>query len=152
MLFRSLQIWDASGLVTAAIPPRRTPAGGYTERRYTPIEVFELLVLADLRVRGFTVHQLHVLVRALGDHFKTGIYESTGGGGPVTLLTDGRDLYARTEQGEFYNILKAPTQPLLVVGAGGANGGEDGLSLRALSGAVRKRRTARRTRRRPTGA
>ena len=48
---RQLQIWDASGLVTAAIPPHRTPAGGYTERRYTPIEVFELLVLADLRTR-----------------------------------------------------------------------------------------------------
>ena len=37
----------------------RPSAGGYTERRYTPIELFELLVLADLRRRGFTVHQLH---------------------------------------------------------------------------------------------
>ena len=48
---RQLQLWDASGLMAAAIPTHRTDAGGYTERRYTPIELFELLVLADLRRR-----------------------------------------------------------------------------------------------------
>jgi hypothetical protein len=46
---RQLQMWDAGGLLSPAIPSHRTPAGGYTERRYTPIELFELLVLADLR-------------------------------------------------------------------------------------------------------
>ena len=54
---RQLQLWDASGLLAAAIPAHRTDAGGYTERRYTPIELFELLVLADLRRRGFSVQQ-----------------------------------------------------------------------------------------------
>jgi DNA-binding transcriptional MerR regulator len=48
---RQLQLWDASGLMAAAIPTHRTDAGGYTERRYTPIELFELLVLGDLRRR-----------------------------------------------------------------------------------------------------
>ena len=62
---RQLQIWDAGGLLSPAIPPHRTAAGGYTERRYTPIELFELLVLADLRRRGFTVHQLHAMLDAL---------------------------------------------------------------------------------------
>jgi DNA-binding transcriptional MerR regulator len=133
---RQLQIWDASGLMTAAIPPHRTPAGGYTERRYTPIEVFELLVLADLRARGFSVHQLHMLVGALRDHFRTGLYEATGGGGPIALLTDGRDIYARTERGEFYNVLKAPAQPLLVVG--------EEAPLRALGGKVQARRRRKR--------
>ena len=42
---RQLQIWDAGGLLSPAIPSHRTNAGGYTERRYTPIELFELLVL-----------------------------------------------------------------------------------------------------------
>ena len=46
---RQLQLWDAGGLLSPAIPSHRTDAGGYTERRYTPIELFELLVLADLR-------------------------------------------------------------------------------------------------------
>ena len=45
---RQLQLWDAGGLLSPAIPSHKTAAGGYTERRYTPIELFELLVLADL--------------------------------------------------------------------------------------------------------
>ncbi len=62
---RQLQLWDAGGLLSPAIPSHRTAAGGYTERRYTPIELFELLVLADLRRRGFTIHQLHAIIRVL---------------------------------------------------------------------------------------
>ena len=50
---RQLQLWDAGGLLTPTVRPHRTAAGGFTERRYTPIELFELIVLADLRRRGF---------------------------------------------------------------------------------------------------
>jgi hypothetical protein len=32
------------------------------------------------------------------------------------LLTDGIEIYARTDGGQFFNLLRAPTQPLLVVG------------------------------------
>src|SRR5215475_13857619 len=68
---RQLQVWDAGGLLSPSIPSHKTSAGGYTERRYTPIELFELLALADLRRRGFTVHQLHSILRVLGDQFGT---------------------------------------------------------------------------------
>ena len=44
------------------------------------------------------------------------LFEATGEGGPVTLLTDGGDIYVRTLDGRFFNLLKDPTQPLLVVG------------------------------------
>ena len=47
----------------------------------------------------------------------------------MQLLTDGREIYARTTEGAFYNLLKAPDQPLLVVG-------NDGL-LKELGGKVR---------------
>src|SRR5689334_1955975 len=80
---RQLQVWDASGLASPAIPPRRTAAGGYTERRYTPIDVFELLVLADLRRRGFSVPQLHRILKILKDQFGTRLYDATGGGGAL---------------------------------------------------------------------
>src|SRR5581483_12512729 len=85
---RQLQVWDAGGLLSPAIPPHRTAAGGYTERRYTPIELFELLVLADLRRRGFPVAALHAIVRALKEQFGVRLFEATGGGGGVQLLTD----------------------------------------------------------------
>jgi DNA-binding transcriptional MerR regulator len=130
---RQLQVWDAGGLLSPAIPSHPTPAGGHTERRYTPIELFELLVLADLRRRGFSVHELHLLVDALRHRFGTRLFEATGGGGTLQLLTDGADIYARTAGGEFYNLLKAPGQPLLVVG-------NEGL-LKQLRGKVGRRRT-----------
>ena len=110
---RQLQVWDAGGLLIPTMRPRRTAAGGYTERRYTPIELFELLVLADLRRRGFSVHQLHQLVLILKEEFGERLFDATGGGGSVQLLTDGREIYARGTNGGFFNLLKAPRQPLL---------------------------------------
>jgi DNA-binding transcriptional MerR regulator len=126
---RQLQIWDDTGLLPAAVASHRTAAGGHTERRYTPIELFELLVLADLRRRGFSVPQLHAIVDTLKKTFASRLFDATGGGGPVQLLTDGREIYARAAGGAIYNLLKAPTQPLLVVG-------DEGL-LRELRGKVR---------------
>jgi len=113
---RQLQLWDAGGLLSPTIPSHKTAAGGYTERRYTPIELFELLVLGDLRRRGFTIHQLHQLLRILQEQFGQRLFDATGGGGSVQLLTDGQDIYARTAGGAFFNLLKTPKQPLLVVG------------------------------------
>jgi DNA-binding transcriptional MerR regulator len=129
---RQLQLWDAGGLLSPAIPSHPTEAGGHTERRYTPIELFELLVLADLRARGFSIHQLHEVQRVLKERFSTRLFEATGGGAAVQLLTDGREIYAKTARGEFYNLLKSPAQPLLVVG-------DEGL-LKELGGKVRKRK------------
>jgi DNA-binding transcriptional MerR regulator len=134
---RQLQVWAAGGLLLPAIPSRPTAAGGYTERRYTPIELFELLVLADLRQRGFSVPQLHSIVRTLRAQFGVRLFEATGGGGAVQLLTDGREVYARTIDGKFFNVLKSPGQPLLVVG-------DEGL-LKELSGKMRPRRSRRRS-------
>lgn len=129
---RQLQLWDAGGLLSPAIPSHRTAAGGHTERRYSPIELFELLVLADLRRRGFSITQLHAVVDALEEHFSTTLFEATGGGGRVQLLTDGQGIYVRSTQGEFFNVLEAPSQPLLVVG-------NEGL-LKELGGKVREKR------------
>lgn len=128
---RQLQVWDAGGLLAPAIPSHRTAAGGYTERRYTPINLFELIVLAELRRHGFSVQQLHGIVRTLKDRFETSLFEATGDGGRVRLLTDGREIYVRTTGGEFFNLLKAPSQPLLVVG-------NEGL-LKELRGRARRR-------------
>jgi DNA-binding transcriptional MerR regulator len=135
---RQLQLWDAGGLLSPTIPSHKTDAGGYTERRYTPIELFELLVLADLRRRRFTIQQLHLIVRTLQEQFGERLYGATGGGGSVQLLTDGAEIYARTAGGSFFNLLKTPTQPLLVIG-------NEGL-LKDLSSSMRPRRRKKVTR------
>jgi DNA-binding transcriptional MerR regulator len=130
---RQLQLWDAGGLLSPTIPSHKTDAGGYTERRYTPIELFELLVLADLRRRGFTVQQLHRILRVLHEQFGERLFDATGGGGSVQLLTDGHHIYARTAAGAFFNLLKAPAQALMVIG--------DEQMLKQLSGKVRPRKS-----------
>ena len=133
---RQLQLWDASGLLSPAIPSHRTEAGGYTERRYTPIDLFELLVLAELRGRGFSVHQLHAVVRTLKARFGTRLFDATGGGGPIRLLTGGQEIYARTAAGDVFNLLKAPAQALLVIG-------DEGL-LKELAGKVKRKKKKKR--------
>ncbi len=113
---RQLQWWDARRLFTSAVASRKTAAGGFTERRYTPVDLLELMVLADLRRQGLSVGRIRLLLETLREKFGIRLFEAIGGAGSVTLLTDGREIFARTATGEFVNLLRAPDQPMLVVG------------------------------------
>jgi DNA-binding transcriptional MerR regulator len=113
---RQLQWWDRRRIFTSTIPSHATERGGFTERRYTPVELLELMVLADLRRRGFSVARLRTLMQILASRFKVRLYEAIEGGGPVTLFIDGDKIYARTPGGELFNVLDRPEQPLLMVG------------------------------------
>jgi DNA-binding transcriptional MerR regulator len=134
---RQMGWWDAHRLVTAVIPSHRTEAGGFTERRYSPVDVYELLALAELQRRGFSVRAIRRLLDVLRERFGLRLYQAVWGGS-VTLLTDDRNIYARTERGEFFNVLRAPDQPLLVLGIE--------QNLRELNERPRKRRRSRRRR------
>jgi hypothetical protein len=113
---RQLQWWHARRYFVPSIPPQKTDAGGYTERRYTPVELLELMVLADLRRRRFSMAMIRQLLDTLRSCFHVRLFEAIEGGGPVTLFIEGRQIYARTESGAIYNVLQNPTQPLLMVG------------------------------------
>ena len=140
---RQLQWWDSRKLIKPSIASHRTEAGGFTERRYSPVDLFELVVLADLRRSGLSVMKLRVLLDTLRRRFGIRLFDAIGGGGAITLLTDGTDIYARTEQGEFFNLLRAPAQPLLVIGNEWSN--ERG--LKELKVRMRSRPRRRRKRR-----
>jgi len=129
---RQLQWWDARSLFSATVASRPTKAGGFTERRYSPIDLYELLALADLRRKGFTVQNIRTILSVLREHFGVRLFDALGDGGDVTLLTDGREVYVKTAADEFFNLLRNPDQPLLVVGGGD--------QLKGLSGRVRHRR------------
>lgn len=116
---RQLQWWNARLLVTPAIESHRTEAGGFTERRYSPVDLLELLVLADLRRHGFTVNNIRTLLATLRDRFGIRLFEAVGGGGPLTLLTDGQEVYGRTSDGEIVSLIRSPGQPLLAIGSEG---------------------------------
>ena len=113
---RQLQWWDARRLVKPSVPSHRTEAGGFTERRYSPVDLLELVALADLRRRGLSVQKIRLLLDTLRRRFGIRLFDAIGGGGVIRLLTDGRDIYARTVDGRFFNLLRAPSQPLLVLG------------------------------------
>lgn len=113
---RQLQWWDAHRLVRSSVSSHPTEAGGFTERRYSPVDLFELVALADLRRRGLSVHKIRLLLDTLRRRFGIRLFDAIGGGGAIKLLTDGRDVYARTENGQFFNLLRAPSQPLLEIG------------------------------------
>ena len=129
---RQLQWWDSRQLLTASVSSRPTAAGGFTERRYSPVDLYELIVLADLRRRGFSGQKIRAMLTVLSTQFGVRLYDVLGDAGEITLLTDGREIYARTRAGKFFNLLRDPEQPLLVVG------GE--ADLRGLSSRLRNRR------------
>lgn len=129
---RQLQWWDSRRLFTPAVAPQRTEAGGFTERRYSPLDVLELQVLADLRRRGFSIPRLRRLLSTLRELFNIRLYEAIGDGGPMTLFISGDQLFGRTTDGRLFSI-DQPTQALLMVG--------EELPLRPVVARERKRRT-----------
>ena len=113
---RQLQWWAKRDLFLPTVPSHKTEAGGFTERRYTPIELLELMVLADLRRKGFSVARIRKLLHVLRTRFRTRLYDAIEGGGPVTLYIDGSNIYARTDAGEMFSILDNAAQPLMIMG------------------------------------
>jgi DNA-binding transcriptional MerR regulator len=133
---RQLQGWDASRVFPSAISPRRTNAGGFTERRYSPVDLVELVVLADLRRRGFTPADLKQLMDTLRAYFRRRLSETLDDAGELRLLTDGRRLFLRTREGHLFDVLVDPTQPLVT---------GEGLTLKPVSGRARPRKKKKRT-------
>jgi DNA-binding transcriptional MerR regulator len=130
---RQLEWWAETGLVAPAIGPQRTEAGGFTERRYSPMDLIELMALATLRRYGVSVRKIRRLVDTLRARFGVRLFETIGEGGRLTLLTDGTDVYARTTRGELFNLLRSPEQPLLAL--------DDDVKLRALTARARKKKS-----------
>jgi DNA-binding transcriptional MerR regulator len=129
---RQLQWWDANRIFLSAIASRPTTSGGFTERRYSPVDVLELLALGELRRRGFTPAVLKQLMDTLRDYFRRRLSETLDDAGEVRLLTDGRGLFLRTRQGHVFDLLADPTQPLVT---------GDGLPLKPVTARAKSRRT-----------
>ena len=128
---RQLKGWDTGLIFPSAIAPRRTSAGGFTERRYSPVDLLELLALADLRRRGFAPAVLRQMMDTLRDYFRRRLSETLDPNGELRLLTDGRRLFLRTRQGHVFDLLADPTQPLVT---------GDGLPLVPVTGKAQRKK------------
>ena len=131
---KQLQGWDATRVFKSAIPTRKTSKGGFTERRYTPVDVLELVALAGLRRRGFTPSALKQMMDVLRDYFRRRLSETLDDAGELRLLTDGKGLFLRTRQGHIFDLLADPTQPLIT---------GDGLPLQPVIGRARPKKRPR---------
>lgn len=132
---RQLQGWDAARIFPPAIAPRRTEAGGFTERRYTPVDLIELMALAELRRRGFAPAALRQMMDTLRDCFRRRLSETLDDAGEMRLFTDGRGLFLKTRQGHIFDLLADPSQPLIT---------GEGLSLVPVTSRARRRKPSRR--------
>jgi DNA-binding transcriptional MerR regulator len=112
---RQLQWWDGHGIFAPTIGTKPTAAGGFTERRYSLVEVLELQVLADLRRRGFTAQNIRLLLDTLRTRFGIRLYDAVEGGA-LRLFTDNRDVIARTEAGQFFSLVRSAGQPMMMLG------------------------------------
>ncbi len=127
---RQLQWWDANGIFQSAIASKKTSSGGFTERRYSPMDVLELVALADLRKRGFAPAQMKHLIDTLRDYFRRRLSETLDDAGELRLLTDGVGLFLRTPQGHVFDLLVDPFQPVIA----------DGLPLKPVNGKVKSKK------------
>ena len=110
---RQLQWWDTHGVFPPAVSPKRTAAGGFTERRYSPLDVLDLLVLSELRRRKYSVDDIRRIIQVLRTRFGARPHETLEQAGRMALLTDGAEIFVRI--GDLYfNLLLDPEQPLLV--------------------------------------
>ncbi|MDQ3071302.1 MAG: MerR family transcriptional regulator [Acidobacteriota bacterium] len=110
---RQLQWWDTHGVFPPAVSPKRTVRGGFTERRYSPLDTLDLLVLAELRRRKYSVDDIRRIIEVLRTRFGARPHETLENTGRMTLLTDGMEIFVRIED-RIFNLLRDPEQPLLV--------------------------------------
>lgn len=134
---RQLQWWDSARVFQPSIAPRKTTQGGFTERRYSPVDVLELIALADLRRRGFDNATLKQMMDALRDYFRRRLAETLDEAGELRLLTNGSGLFLSTRQGHVFDLLVDPMQALL---------GSDVLKLKPVKGKAARKKAAKRTR------
>ena len=117
----------------------RTEAGGFTERRYTPMDVLELQVPLDLRWRGFSIPKIRHLLEALREAVGIRLYEPIGDAGRWPSSSAATNFTREPLTGGC--MMDCPTEPLLMV--------EGELPDQAAGRAEHKRRRARSAERRP---
>jgi DNA-binding transcriptional MerR regulator len=104
---RQLQWWDERNVVS----PRQD---GH-KRIYTPEEVVEISVIAELRRKGFSLQKIRRVLRFLQKDMGKRLSEALSASGDVHLLTDGRTIYLEEAPNRILDLLKNARQPMFLV-------------------------------------
>src|SRR5271169_2739872 len=104
---RQLQWWDERNVVS----PRQD---GH-KRTYTPEEVVEISVIAELRRKGFSLQKIRRVLRFLQKDMGKRLSEAMAASSDVHLLTDGKSIYLEEASARVIDILKNARQPMFLV-------------------------------------
>jgi DNA-binding transcriptional MerR regulator len=104
---RQLQWWDERNVVS--------PHQNSHKRSYTPEEVIEISVIAELRRKGFSLQKIRRVLRFLQKEMGKGLNEAVQNSTEVHLLTDGKSIYLEDAPGRIIDLLKNARQPMFLV-------------------------------------
>jgi DNA-binding transcriptional MerR regulator len=104
---RQLQWWDERKVVS----PRHE---GH-KRVYSPEEVLEVTVIAELRRKGFSLQKIRRVLRFLQREMGKRLSEVLAGENDLHLVTDGKSIYLEDNADRIVDILKNAKQPMFLV-------------------------------------
>src|SRR3954471_9581864 len=104
---RQLQWWDERNVVS----PRQD---GH-KRVYTPPEVVEISVIAELRRKGFSLQKIRRVLRFLQKDMGKRLSEALSSSADIHLLTDGKSIYLEEAPNRIIDLLKNAKQPMFLV-------------------------------------
>ncbi len=104
---RQLQWWDERHVVS----PRHV---GH-KRIYSPQDVLEITVIAELRRKGFSLQKIRRVLRYLQREMGRRLSDVFTRDSDLHLLTDGKSIYLEDRHERIIDILKNARQPMFLV-------------------------------------
>ncbi|MBZ5585785.1 MAG: MerR family transcriptional regulator [Acidobacteriia bacterium] len=104
---RQLQWWDERNVVS--------PQQDGHRRIYSPEEVVEISVIAELRRKGFSLQKIRRVLRFLQKDTGKRLSEALASSSDVHLLTDGKSIYLEEAPDRIIDLLKNARQPMFLV-------------------------------------
>jgi DNA-binding transcriptional MerR regulator len=104
---RQLQWWDERKVVS----PRHE---GH-KRVYSPEEVIEITVIAELRRKGFSLQKIRRVLRFLQREMGRRLEEVLQAESDLHLVTDGKSIYLEESNEKIIDLLKNARQPMFLV-------------------------------------
>jgi DNA-binding transcriptional MerR regulator len=104
---RQLQWWDERKVVCPEHQGHR--------RLYSPEQVVEVTVIAELRRKGFSLQKIRRVLRYLQREMGRRLGEVLSPQSVLHLLTDGKSIYLEDDNQRIIDILKNARQPMFLV-------------------------------------
>jgi DNA-binding transcriptional MerR regulator len=104
---RQLQWWDERHVVS--------PDHQGHKRLYTPEQVVEITVIAELRRKGFSLQKIRRVLRYLQREMGRRLSDVLSNESDLHLLTDGKTILLEDRQERIIDVLKNARQPMFLV-------------------------------------